>query len=258
MTDQRRTSQDQFGALAARYGASKTHTDRFSLVDVADFLPDRQYQVAIDVGAGPGFTAFSIASKTQRVIALDITPEMLQQAKTLRHDRGAPQTDLALARAETLPFANQSIDLIACRTAAHHFDDVGAWLSECFRILQPGGILVMIDTVSPEDPVAASWMHEIELQRDPRHAFNLSVSHWTSATRGVGLTLESTHDSVVKLDHPDWGERAGLAGASLAGLGSALRAAPDPAKEAFGISPNEDGTIDFYWGVLTLVAKRPD
>ena len=99
---------------------------------------------------------------------------------------------------------------------------------------------------------------EITSKKGNASAFNLSVSHWTSATQGVGLTLESTHDSVVKLDHPDWGERAGLTGASLAGLGSALRAAPDAAKEAFGISPNEDGTIDFYWGVLTLVAKRPD
>ncbi len=251
-----RTSQGHFGKLAEAYRASKTHAQANGLASAADYLSDRRYGTAVDIGAGPGFTAFAVADHCERVIATDVTPEMLEQARSLRAERGAPGTEMMLATAERLPYAAGSIDLVTCRTAAHHFLDVGAWLEEVARVLAPGGELILIDTVSPNDAEASAWMHEIEVWRDPSHARNLTTADWTDGAARAGLRVDQTALSRVDLEYPDWTERAGMDEKEAGRLGEALRSAPAAAKAAFGIEPHDDGTLDFYWPVLTMKAVK--
>ena len=78
-----RSSQSQFGRLAGAYGASKTHSQAGALASAASMLSDRRYGTAMDIGAGPGFTAFAVADHCDRVIATDVAPEMLEQARSL-------------------------------------------------------------------------------------------------------------------------------------------------------------------------------
>lgn len=252
-----RTSRSQFGRLAAAYRDSATHARDGALVSAASFLSDRRYGVAVDVGAGPGFSAFAVAPQCDRVIATDVTPEMLEQARALRAERGAPHTELVLAAAEALPFRDGSIDLVVCRTAAHHFLDADAWLAETARVLAPNGELILIDTVSPDDAEAAAWMHEIETRRDPSHVRNLSVDGWLAAARRAGLRVVQTDLSRVDLAYPDWTERAGMDQSEAVRLGEALANAPPPAREAFGITPEEGGAVRFFWPILAMKAVKP-
>ncbi len=252
-----RTAQGHFGKLAQAYRESKTHSQANALASAADFLSDRRYRAAVDIGAGPGFTAFAVADRCDRVIATDITPEMLEQARTLRTERGAPGVELALAAAERLPFADGAFDLVTCRTAAHHFLDVDAWLAEAARVLDHGGELILIDTISPDDPEAAAWMHDIEVWRDPSHARNLTASEWSAAAVRAGLSPDSAALSRVDLEYPDWTQRAGMDEAEAARLGDALRNAPPSAKAAFGIAPRPDDAIEFFWPVVTIKAIKP-
>ena len=252
-----RTSQGHFGKLAEAYRDSKTHAQANGLASAADYLSDRRYGTAVDIGAGPGFTAFAISGHCERVIATDVTPEMLEQARSLRAERGAPQTEMMLVTAERLPYAAGSIDLVTCRTAAHHFLDVGAWLEEVARVLAPGGELILIDTISPDDAEALAWMHEIEIWRDPSHVRNLTAGDWTRAAARAGLRVTETALSRVDLEYPDWTERAGMPKEDAAQLGQALADAPQAAAEAFGITPRTEGVIEFYWPVLTMKAVKP-
>lgn len=251
-----RSSQSQFGRLAGAYGASRTHAQPGALASAASMLSDRRYGTAMDIGAGPGFTAFAVADRCDRVIATDVTPEMLEQARSLRGERGAPQTQLMLTAAESLPCRDGSLDLITCRTAAHHFLDVGAWLSEVCRALAQGGELILIDTISPDDAEATAWMHDIEIWRDPSHARNLTEAEWLTAIERAGLRVTGTDLSRVDLEYPDWTERAGMAGEEAARLGQALKDAPAAAAEAFGITPQADGRIEFYWPILSVRAVK--
>lgn len=252
-----RSSQSQFGRLAEAYGASKTHAQAGALASAASMLGDRRYGTAMDIGAGPGFTAFAVAGRCDRVIATDVTPEMLEQARSLRGERGAPQTELMLTAAESLPCRDGSIDLITCRTAAHHFLNVDSWLAEVNRALAPGGELILIDTVSPDDAEATTWMHDIEIWRDPSHVRNLSEAEWLDAIERAGMSVTETALSRVDLEYPDWTERAGMPEEEAARLGQALKDAPATAAQAFGITPKADGLIEFYWPILSVKAVKP-
>lgn len=252
-----RSSQSQFGRLAAAYGTSKTHAQQGALASAAAMLSDRRYGTAMDIGAGPGFTAFAVADHCDRVIATDVTPEMLEQARALRAERGAPQTELVLTAAESLPCRDDSLDLITSRTAAHHFLNIDVWLAEVHRALAPGGELILVDTISPDDAEAESWMHGIEIWRDPSHVRNPTETEWLSAIERAGLRVLETALSRVDLEFPDWTERAGMHGEEAARLGQALRDAPQAALEAFGITPRDDGTIEFYWPILSVKAVKP-
>ena len=54
-----------------------------------------------------------------------------------------------LAAAENLPFADNSLELITCRTAAHHFADINLSVKEWYRVLSKGGVLILADTIAP-------------------------------------------------------------------------------------------------------------
>ena len=254
-----RSSQEQFGRLATRYTTSTAHSGKNNLVDLNDFVgtEGERYHVAVDVGTGPGFTAFSIAPHCDHVIATDVTPQMLEEVRRLRHDRGAPDTQMALVAAEAMPFADASIDLITSRTAAHHFIDLPSWLREVARVLRPGGVLVVGDTCAPEDQAIAEWMHGIEMARDASHIRNLAPSEWQAAVEAIGLDVTEVAMSYVLLQWPDWAERAGMNEKASAALRDEMLSAPTGAQDAFAFVKNNEGTVDFHWDVVVIRAVKP-
>lgn len=253
-----RTSQEQFGRMASAYRTSTTHLQRDALVDLGEVVARRPgpYRVGLDIGTGPGFTAFAVAPYCETVIATDVTPRMLEQVRALRDERGAPRTQIALAAAEALPFADASIDLVVTRTASHHFLDFDRWLAETVRVLAPGGVLVACDTCAPEDETAAEWMHDIEVRRDASHVRNLPPSQWRRAVEHAGLRIEEVEMSYVVLQYPDWVQRAGTPAEEAEAIRRDMLAAPPSAQHAFEFAANPNGTIDFHWDVITLVATK--
>ena len=258
-SNSQRSSQEQFGRLATRYTNSTAHTGNNNLADLKDFIgtEGERYHIAVDIGTGPGFTAFSIAPHCDYVIATDVTPQMLEEVRRLRHERQAPYTQMALVAAEALPFADSSVDLVTSRTAAHHFVNLTSWLRETARVLRPGGCLTVCDTCAPEDLAVAEWMHAIEIARDTSHVRNLAPAEWLASVEAAGLQVTYLTMSHVYLQWPDWAERAGMGKEASAALRHEMLNAPDAAREAFSFAENPDGTIDFHWDVITIGAIKP-
>lgn len=160
-------AQQMFGPQAGVYAESKVHIRDDSLDSVQrltapGFLEGTTpYRWAVDIGTGAGFTAFAMAEVSERVVASDITQPMLRQARRISGERGLGNLSLAQNAAESLPFADGSLDLITCRVAAHHFRDFDAALNEARRTLRSGGSLVIADSIAPEDDAVADWMNDI-------------------------------------------------------------------------------------------------
>lgn len=265
-------AQQMFGPQAGVYAESKVHISDGSLESVqkltdpalrqaqgsgAQVQGGTPYRWAVDIGAGAGFTAFAMAEVSERVIASDITQPMLRQAGRISGERGLPNVGLVQNAAESLPFADGSLDLITCRKAAHHFRDFEAALDEAERALRPGGSLVMADTVAPEDSGIARWQNEIELRRDFSHVEDRKVSVIRQMLTDRGFEVVGSEDERVYLWFNDWVMRTKVPEDEVAALRREFQEGPPEIKEAFQVGePEEDGDFLFSFPVWVFRAVK--
>ena len=251
-------SQEQFGRQARYYTQSVGHSSGESIQVVREWASGVRFKRAVDVGTGTGFTAFAIAPYADSVIASDLTPAMLLEARSLAAQQGIANLDYALAAAEDLPFGDGSLDLLTCRIAAHHFMDMDKAVLEWRRVLAPGAMLIFADTTSPEDAPTALWMNDVEERRDPSHVRNLSPSQWIELLQANGLSTTDSTITSVPHDFDDWVRRSGTPPDVVEGLRRDFLNAPPGAVEAFDIRQGESGAINFEWACVVVRAVRED
>ena len=149
----------------------------------------------LDVATGPGHVALAFAPHVASVVAQDLTPSMLEFVEAESVRRGLTNVTTLLGSAESLSAADQSFDIVTTRLGAHHFPDVPAALREFFRVLRPGGKVMVYDTTVPEDAELDSEINRIEILRDPSHVRNYRPSEWRTMIEAAGFTV--THQDVA-------------------------------------------------------------
>lgn len=259
MTEARRSgrpAQQQFGRQAYFYAQSNAHRGGEGLEVLTQYLATGTHDLIVDVGTGAGFTAFAAAPFARRVLATDITPEMLRQTRAQAKDRGVVNVDLVAAEAESLPFDDGSVDVVTCRQAAHHFHDLRRVLSEVQRVLKVGGAFIFTDPAAPEGDTEEEWMNDVEARRDLTHVRDLREAEWRDLLAASGFVVTQSTMTKVYLEFNDWVRRAGTPRENVVPLRTDFLAAPEPVVKAFGIRPEGDD-IHFHWDVLvTRAAKR--
>jgi SAM-dependent methyltransferase len=104
--------------------------------------PSRPFGDALEIGSGTGYFALNLAQQglVERVIATDISPGMLATLSETAGRLGLPLRT-QVTDAETLPFENESFDLVFGHAVLHHLPDLDAALGEFRRVLRPGGTI---------------------------------------------------------------------------------------------------------------------
>ena len=110
----------------------------------------------LDVAAGTGLVAREIAPRVKTVVALDSTPEMLEQGRLQAATAGLANLEFEQGDAQRLPYPNSSFDLVTCRLGMHHFFDPQVQAIEMARVCRPRGQVAIIDITSTEDQAAAT------------------------------------------------------------------------------------------------------
>jgi len=137
---------------------------------------------ALDVATGGGHVARRLREAGCEVVSLDPAPRM---------------RPTVVARAEEIPFADGSFDVVACRIAPHHFDDVRAAMSEMARVSR--------DRVVVEDNLFTSEaFEEAERLHDPTHVRCYSEQEWRAFFAESGLEVEATETFERWLDVEAW------------------------------------------------------
>jgi SAM-dependent methyltransferase len=109
----------------------------------------------LDLASGVGDPALSIAAEVApsgRVTATDLGPGMMSLAEELTRKRGITNIEFREASAESLPFPDESYDILTCRFGVMFFPDLRKALRECFRVLKPGGRAAFVAWGRKEQP----------------------------------------------------------------------------------------------------------
>ena len=151
----RRSNTEFFDRLAERYDtvAGDFATGQARQRAASQLLP-AGYTIA-DVGCGTGYVAGALTALADRLILVDASEGMLEEAA--RRLRDAPcELEFRRGSLDELPLADGEVDGIVAGMVAHHLPSLDDPLRELLRCLRPGGSLVLVDLL----PHGESWMHE--------------------------------------------------------------------------------------------------
>ncbi len=252
-----RDTQNQYARQARRYAESSLHRRGESLEAVRRLAAATSTDTVLDLGTGTGFTAFAVATDAARVIAADLTPEMLEQAQRLARERELDaKLEWILTAAESLPFGDDSIPVITCRYASHHFHDLPLALRELARVIQPQGRVVLCDVVAPEAPGLTELMNELEQIRDPTHVWDYPLSQWRQELLpAAGLEVREVVPGKNPQLFSEWVGRAGTPREGIERLVQMFTAASEEARRGFEMRW-EGAEILFSWPNATILATR--
>ncbi|HYX83584.1 MAG TPA: class I SAM-dependent methyltransferase [Gaiellales bacterium] len=195
----------RFDRTADRY---VEHAARRDWSGFLEWCEPRGHDRALDVAGGPGLLAGALLGRVAQATVLDASARLLEHAPA-----GVVRV---LGRAEQLPFADASFELVTCVNSLHHIARPPRALDEMARVLAPGGRIVLEDFVSDPDPARARRWEEVERIRDPEHGRLMAPGEPRGPLLGAGLELDAEETWLRVFDVDEWLDVAGCAGSAAA------------------------------------------
>jgi len=167
---------------------------------VVELVEPRGDERALDAGAGTAPLAFALSPHVREVVALELVPELLEQARSLLERY--PNVTLLEGDAAHMPFELGEFDLVCERALLHHVPRPELVIAELARVTRPGGRLLVIDQLAPFDTLAAIELDRFERARDPSHTRLLSDGDLRALFEANSLMLVrsrvETHDRAIE------------------------------------------------------------
>lgn len=221
------------------YRTSLAHSEVEDLELCLDALPGLSGLEVLDVATGSGHTAFYFARKGCHTFAVDVNREMLRVAEE-ESDRQTLSVRFLWSQANDLNFDENKFDLVTCRLAAHHFEDVSGFLSEARRVLRPGGHILVVDNVVPtDDDEVARWLNEYERKRDDSHQACWTKDKWSVQLEEQGFSQKMSQRFKKTLLFDPWMERMSKTEGEREVLWEQLLAAPQGVLDYWRPKSNE-------------------
>jgi SAM-dependent methyltransferase len=182
---------DVWSERAQGYRESETHRQGADLDLVIEWAEPGFGVTALDVATGGGHVARRLREAGCTVVSSDPAPGM--------------QPDV-ICRAESLPFAEASFDVVTCRIAPHHFDDIRLAGAEMARVAR--------HRVVVEDNLFASEQdEEAERLHDPSHVRCYSEVEWRDFFESAALRIDRVEILEKRVPVAAWLDRVGCVGA---------------------------------------------
>ncbi|MBO1420090.1 methyltransferase domain-containing protein, partial [Streptomyces sp. FH025] len=191
----------------------RSHRSRTAADSAAYLLPElRPGQSLLDVGCGPGTITADLAElvgPSGRVVAVDTSAEVLEQAAGYVAGRGAANVEFALADVHRLPYRDGEFDVVHAHQVLQHVADPVGALRELRRVTAPGGVVAVRDV----DFASMAWFPEVP-----------ALDRWLELYRRTARANGGEPDAGRRL--LSWAREAGFAEVT-AGAGTWTYATPE-------------------------------
>ncbi|HEY4319359.1 MAG TPA: class I SAM-dependent methyltransferase [Herbaspirillum sp.] len=244
-TDSHNTVVDsQFGPKAHSYLTSAVHANGADLEQMAELVGPRPDAIALDMGCGGGHAAFRLAPLVGKVVAYDLSEQMLAVVAAEAGRRGLHNLVTKAGAAETLACPDHAFDIAVTRYSTHHWRDAAAGLAQMRRVLKPGGQAIFMDVVSPGVPLLDTWLQGMELLRDPSHVRNASLAQWCAFLSAAGFAVGRVRTFRLRLEFASWVERMETPASHVAAIRSLQQRAAAEVVDYFAIEEDGSFTVD--------------
>jgi SAM-dependent methyltransferase len=181
---------DIWSDRAESYRTSESHATGDDLETLVAWCEPGEGKTALDVATGGGHVARRLREEGCTVVTSDPAPGMKPDV---------------ICRAEDLPFADGSFDVVVSRIAPHHFEDIRAAVAEMARV--SNRLVVIEDTLYLSDE-----QEQAEKLRDPTHVRSYTELEWKQHLEAAVLTVKEVafFEKVHALD--EWLARTGCEG----------------------------------------------
>lgn len=176
--------------LARRKDTLRQHFDELAGRFGRDHLPGRSWKALsetllcllppleiADLGAGEATISLLLAQRARRVVAIDNSEKMVEYGRKLARKNKVKNLDYRLGDMEALPLEDAEVDLVLMHQTLHHILHPNIGLKEAFRVLRPGGRVVILDLLRHEYEAARElyadvWLgfSQVELRKFLREA----------------------------------------------------------------------------------------
>jgi ubiquinone/menaquinone biosynthesis C-methylase UbiE len=180
---------DVWSDRAQAYRESEAHRQGRDLDLIVEWSAGSR--TALDVATGGGHVARRLREAGLQVVTTDAAPGM--------------EPDV-VCRSEELPFADASFDVVVCRVAAHHFDDVAQAVREIARV--SAKLVLISDNLGGGDK-----LEQAEKLRDPSHVRNYTEGEWRRFLEEAGARVAVVETIRHPIELQGWLDRAGCTGA---------------------------------------------
>jgi ArsR family transcriptional regulator len=140
----RQKAEQHFNLVADRLGRNYCPGRSWEAIGQMLFLLTPRVRIA-DLGAGDGTLSRLLARQAESVHCVDNSPRMVQVGRALAKKEHLRNLTYILGNIEKVPLPDRSIDLALLSQALHHAENPRLALAEAFRILKPGGRLLILD-----------------------------------------------------------------------------------------------------------------
>jgi ubiquinone/menaquinone biosynthesis C-methylase UbiE len=137
------------------------------------------------------------------VVAVDLTPEMLNEGKRAADASGIRNMVWQLGDATKLPFLPETFDLVISRLAIHHFENPSVPIQEMVRVTRPDGTIVVVDMVVLDEHSQVRF-NDLEKRRDPSHTRALTRAQLRESIESAGCNITHTATRVNVLNAQRW------------------------------------------------------
>ncbi|HEU4906191.1 MAG TPA: class I SAM-dependent methyltransferase [Solirubrobacterales bacterium] len=172
------------------FGATGQRQVRLKLSKALGGLGGERFGDALEIGSGTGYFSLNLLQMgtIERLTATDISPGMLARLTATAEGLGL-EAETVTAEAETLPFEDESFDLVFGHAVLHHIPDIERGFAEFRRVLRPGGAIAFAGEPSRYgDRLAAA----------PKRAGMLAAPAWR---RLVGASPRAVAETDLSHDH---------------------------------------------------------